>query len=533
MLVAEVNIPQMFTAYAEDLGYPDGYTHLHHFQYYCKECNQVFMSAWGRAPGSFQWCERGSYFHCPHCGIKHEKNVICVKRQVPAPNKVRLSVKAYRNTVILDVACSTVLFTENLRIYESKYKESFHFDITGQTVTFINKESVEIGNPFKLEVLKKSILGFFIPSSLANSKQKAELIELLKVLRESIHTRLEKRLGHKIPSMYVSPGQIYGTFLLPIFNIAYRIMFPDAPNLPVIYRENPQIISRYWEAKMISDPGFMADVIALTRRKEDFITAMAAVNSLPDRPTVRRILGEDPFEVGFLAESFALCQNYDYGIRLYAGFKKLNVDKLAVAWNGDLLQFLRAMLSLYGEAGIVRLVEDAKELELLDSIHLYTQLNQENREAIQAERVKIKDLHDWMARRHRLQNHVNLKFSVPEHIVKRLSMQTDRMKFFLPAESIDLLEAGAELHNCVASYGTAMKDNKKWIVLVADDKGKLAACLEVQGKELVQAKIDKNKPVANHTELNEGILNWAREAKLEIKTEDVRVKTEEAAAVAS
>lgn len=535
MLVAEVNIPQMFTAYAEDLGYPDGYTHLHHFQYYCKECNQAFMSAWGKVPGSLQWRERGSYFYCPNCGIKHEKNVVCIKRQVPAPNKVRLSVKAYRDTVTLEVASSTILFEDKLRIYTGKYKESFRFDIAGQTVKFINdvRESAEIGNPFKLEVLEKSILGFFTPSSLANSKQRTELIELLKVLRESVHARLEKHLGHKIPSMYISPGQVYGTFLLPILNIAYRMMFPDAPNLPVIYRENPDIIHRYWEAKMISDPGFMADVIALTRRKTDFITAMAAVNSLPDRPTVRRILGEDPFEAGFLAEAFALCQNYDYGIRLYAGLKKIEMDRFTVAWNADLLFFLRAMLPLYDEAGIVHLVEDAKELELLDSIHLYKQLSKENREAIQAERVRIRDLHDWMARRHRLQNHVNLKFDVPEHIVKRLSMQTDRMKFFLPAESIELLEAGAKLHNCVASYGSAMKDNKKWIVLVADDKGKLVACLEVRGKELVQAKDGKNKPVANHTELNEGILNWAREAKIEIKTEDVRVKTEEAAAVAS
>ena len=59
-------------------------------------------------------------------------------------------------------------------------------------------------------------------------------------------------------------------------------------------------------------------------------------------------------------------------------------------------------------------------------------------------------------------------------------MQKDRMKFFLPKESLELLEAGTELHNCVASYGSDMKDNSKWIVLVADDKGKLAACLEVR-----------------------------------------------------
>jgi hypothetical protein len=475
MLVAEVNIPRMFTAYAEDLGYPDRSTSLHHYQYYCKECNQVFAAAWGRIPGALWHYERGNYFNCPYCATRHEKNVVCIKRNVPAPVRIRLSVKVYQSVVILEVAASTVFFEDNMRVCSGKCKEIFRFDIARQTVKFhrsVEKqgfkidEEKEIGNPFKLDVFEESILGFFQSSSLANSAQRTKLNELLKILRESVHSKLEKHLGHKAPSMYVSPGQFYGTFLLPIFNIAYRVMFPDAPNLPVEYREPPNIITRSWEAKMISDHGFMADVIALTRRKKDFITALAEVNSIPDKPVVRRILGEDPFEVSRLAEAFALCQNYDNAIRLFTGFKKLEIDRYAKAWNTDLLQFLRDMLPLYGEAGVVHLVEKAKDLELLDSINLYKQLNKENKQAIQTERVKLSDLHDWMAWRHRLQNHVNLKFNVPDHIVKRLSMQTDRLKFFLPAESVELLKAGAELHNCVASYGQAMKGNSKWIVLM-------------------------------------------------------------------
>jgi hypothetical protein len=132
-----------------------------------------------------------------------------------------------------------------------------------------------------------------------------------------------------------------------------------------------------------------------------------------------------------------------------------------------------------------------------------------------------------MALVHRRQTHLNLKFSVPEHIVKRLSMQTERLRFFLPKESLELLEAGTELHNCVASYGEAMKNNRKWVVLVADDRGKLAACLEVQGKKLVQAKIDMNKPVASDAKLNAEVIAWAKETNIEISTKDLKLETEE------
>jgi len=540
LLAAEVVIPQMFTAYAEDLGYlKNG---LHHYQYYCESCGQAFTSAWGRKTGCLQWCEKGDYFHCPHCGTRHEKHVACVERHVLIPNKVRLAVKTFQTVVNFEVHCSTVQFRDLLSVFAGRYKEVFRFDIARQTVTFTRYEnghkieSLEIGNPFKLDLFNKSILGFFQPFSLANIYQKSELIRVLKALREAVHKKLEKKLGYKIPSMFVSSGQFHGVFLLPIFNIAYRVTFPNAPNLPAIYRESPGTIERFWELKAIWNRGLMDEVITLTRQKTNFITALTTVYSLPNKPVIRRILGADPFEIGLLSEAFSICQNYDYAVRLYNGFKKYSTlnpygYEYAPGYiNENLLHFLRNMLLIYGEAGVVHMIEKAEETELRDCVRLYRQLNEDNRRAIKTERVKLKDLHDWMAKRHRLQNHVNLKFNVPDHIVKRLSMQTDRLKFFLPKESIELLEAGAELHNCVASYGQAMKDNRKWIVLVADDKGKLVACLEVRGKILVQAKIDKNQPVAKDPKLNAEVIAWAKEAKLEIKTDDV---TEEKISMAS
>ena len=131
---------------------------------------------------------------------------------------------------------------------------------------------------------------------------------------------------------------------------------------------------------------------------------------------------------------------------------------------------------------------------------------------------------NWMSLRHKRQSHKNLKFDVPDHIIKRLSMQTDRLKFFMPKESMELLVAGHELNNCVASYGQAMKDNSKWIVLVADDNGKLAVCLEIKGNEVIQAKTNRNKPVSNDDKLNSDVVAWAKEANLEIKTSDIKVK---------
>lgn len=540
MLIAEVIIPQMFSAYAEDLEYL--HNGLHHFQYFCEECDQAFCSAWGRVPGSYNSYERGSRFICPYCGHHHYENVVYIKRDVPAPNKIRLAVKKYKDVVSFEVSSETVVFTDYLHLGANRnHKEVFRFDIAKQRVTFtvdhkrcVNREPIEIGNPFKLEMFD-SLLRYFLPCSLANSKQRSDLNNILKVLRETVHRKLEKHLKHKVSSMFVNHGTHYGTFLLPIFNIAYRVSCPDAPNLPAEYRESPEEIRNFWKHKMLSNPlnnetyscNSMDQIIAKTRRKKDFITAMISTLQLPNKTSVRRVLGEDPFSVNILVESFNQCENYDYAIRVYEGLKILAKDKrLRWSINENLFQFLNEMKLIYGEIGIVRLIEGYEEMQLWDCVTLLQQLNPENKEALKDGTVRLRDLHDWMSLRHKKQTHKNLKFDVPNHIIKRLSMQTDRLKFFMPKESLELLEAGHTLHNCVASYGQAMKDNSKWIVLVADDKGKLAVCLEIKGNELIQAKTNSNKSVSGDKELNRAVIAWAKEANLEIKTKDIYLKDE-------
>ena len=539
-LIAELKIPKMFTAYAEDLGYLD-HNRLHHVQYFCEACYQIFSAAWGRRSGMGHH-ERGDNFRCARCGTQHEKNVVYLKRSELAPDKMRLAVKEYKSAVTFEIYSTTLEFNNYLGIFERSYKEVFRFDIDKQTATFTTYrngakcETLELGDPFKLDIFQKSILRFFLSFSFANTDQKTELSRILKVLRETVHRKLEEHLGYKVSSMFVFPGTYYGSFLVPIFNIAYRLACPDAPNLPAVYREDTRTVWDYWTTKMLevsqgvagtlihtfSGAGYMDGVMAKTRKKKDFITALAASHSLPDKPMVRRALQEDPFDVNMLSMSFKLCENYDYAMQMFGGMTKLK----HMRDHEELLQFLQEMKGLYGEVGIVRLVCEAQELNLRDCIRLYEQLNDANKKALADEGVRLRDLHDWMSLRQKKQLHKNVKFDVPAHIVRRLSMQRDRLSFFLPAESMQLLEAGHKLHNCVAGYGKSMKNNELWIVLVADDMGKLAACLEIKGKELVQAKQDRNKAVSLNAQLNDAIFAWAKAAKLEIKTSDVRVPKE-------
>ena len=523
MLIATVEVPKMFTAYAEDMGYLEN--GLHKYQYFCNNCNQIFMAAWGIKPGTYPAVELGSWFCCPNCGKMHHENVAYIKRGIDVPDSVRITINEFKKTITFGVSCISTKFIGDMKVYKHRYKENFRFDIERQIVTFTKisygseTEVLEIGNPFNLEVFNKSILFFFQSFCLANQKQEKELNYILKILRESVHKKLEKHLGYKVPSMYVSKGQWHGSFLLPIFNMAFRTNCPDAPNLPIDYRNEATDIESFWYKNLITKFDFMKNVIQQTRKKISYIKALADEYRLPDKPLIRRLIFEDTFGIEFIAKAFDICDNYDCAVGLYHGFKKLNNTRDFESINN----FLLAMKNIYGEVGIVRLLNDANELNFSDCIRLYEQLTEKNKELIEAERVKLSELHDWMSIKHKKQNHKNMKFEVPDHIVKRLSMQKHRLEFFLPKESIELLEAGHKLHNCVASYGQAMKDNAKWIVLVADDKGKLAACLEIKENAVVQAKLDRNIPISQNKDLNNTVMEWAKEAKIKVKTSDIKM----------
>ena len=532
--VAELEIPHMFTAYSEDLGYLKN--NLHHYQYYCEKCEQLFSAAWGKISGAINYYERGANFKCPYCERAHGNHVAYINRHKLVPDKVRIAVKEFKKVITLEIYCNAFKFTNYLEIIETSYNEVFRFDISKQTTTFSNylygqkQETIELGNPFQLEIFSKSILRHFKSHSLANSEQKKDITRVLKTLRETVHQKLEKHLKYRISSMFVSPGATHGSFLLPVFNMAYRLMFPDVPNLPSQYREDDSYVRKQlWEANMLKSLGYMDRVIAMTRNKTDFITALTEVYKLPNKPLVRKILTNDPFTVNILNTVFSICSNYDYAIQIFDALVK-DLETGINRWDQEgMIKFFAAMKPIYGESGIVRLITKAKESQTYDCIRLYEQLSEINKKALIIEKVRLRDIHDWMSLRHKKQTHKNLKFSVPEHIVKRLSMQSNRLKFFLPAESMQLLEAGHALHNCVASYGKNMKDNQLWVVLVADDNGKLVACLEIKGNELVQAKLDQNKCVSCDKELNTAIIAWAKDANIKIKTSDVHVLKEKIA----
>lgn len=516
----DFKIKEMFSAYENIFG--DG-----HYQYYCGRCFQRFATDWNIVANAINpYINRGGFVRCPYCGTLHDKYIGYGQTNEYIPFEMRFRVIAYKKAIVLKIDYEATKFINNIFARKwCKGREIFTFDIEKGCSTFSVTINVEgsgneyatypINSKYAMAILNGSILRFFQSNCLARKTHKSDLISALRILREHTANIIKKEKGIKLGTTYINAlGHNAGMFLLPLLNLAQKLKCPDSENLTSESKFNSIINEVYTVNPSSGLPENWVEVLVeLAEQGMDITTAMVRSVGLPERDSVKKIIAQDYHNITNLKTAFNLCQNHDLGLRLYE----------AIIINDDMEKFFKDIIPIYGEDGIVRFAENAKEYDLKDCIRLYNQLENENKEILRAKRIRLRELHDWLAIVHKRQRHVNIPLNVPEHIVRRLSMQTNSLKFFVPKESIELLEAGHMLHNCVAGYSEDMSQGRLYIVVVTDDKGKYQACLEIKGNKIVQAKIDRNRSVKLDRMVNKVVLDWAKERKLDINTSDIEI----------
>lgn len=538
MIIYELEIPQLYTAVGRRIENPTvGLYSMTQEQYMCIACNQLFAAGWEDFAGGYGTTRRGKAYFCPHCGTAHYADSRTSINDGPIPIAVRFTIETFKRVVRFSATYKTIEFPRLFVPWKRHYKESFRFDLAKQQVLHRSpitdvEENAYVGNPFE-DLAARSLLRHINVTSMAKS-HKAKIVEMLSSLRKVIQERMP---GSAKQSMYVPYGQSFGYVLAPIENIAYRVTYPDAPNLDKAYRgylrERKEYQNRYLLGERHSNK-VMFDRVAEKMRVEklDFRTAMVQCSGLPNKKSVRDAIGESPFGVEYLRLALSLCEKHDYAMRLYKAFENGKVLSASEGYekafcNAGIVDFLKTIKSIYGEKGMVYAAENQVKMQILDCRQLYAVLNEENRATVIEGKVPLPDLHDWMARQHRRQSHKNIVFEVPEHIERRLAMQKDHIKFFLPRESFELLDIGEALKNCVASYAHRVADGTSNIVGMSDDRGLLIACIQIKEDSVVQAKLRYNKPVWENMAVNNEIVEWAKTAKLQINTNDIRIKKKE------
>jgi len=511
---------------------------------YCAECGQVFSAVFGYVPGCGWSRWRGDMFFCPDCGKLHSRNYLSATRYKGQksqwlPFNLTITLKEFKSHFSLRVTANCVKFTADGEDVEYKIiRESLIFDVKQQKVVFKSSNGVaelELGNPYSATpFLNTSLLRYIIPESTVWQAQKKEANLLLKYLRDGITKKMKAIHGIDLKAMSIPAGKRYGLFLLPIVNIAWRMACPDAGNLP-LYEIVEGSYPSYKELLEIhrlrcgAPPARAIDfLIALTRKGLSYPQAVAKAYKLPDTKSIVKMLAaSDIFDAGRIKTGFNLMKDYKYRI-FSARFLLQEINLFSLSANdepSEIIRFIKEVASIRGDKLATKLLSNYVKLQTRDIAAMYYKLNAQNKERFWAKKLTAERMHEWLVDAWEAQAYPNYDLAVPEAIVRRLEMQKETIKFFVPDTAYRLKAAGKELHNCVGSYANSVLDGECCIVLVADDLGKLKVCLEIdQQNNLRQAKLTCNKPVSTDKVLNAEVLKWSKEAKLTIATLDVKVE---------
>lgn len=484
---------------------------------------------------------------CPHCGHMHSdtSKVHTVYHfddeegaVEKAPRRMTLSLIEGKGLVLLRVSADTVAIRHSkadggeegklLTIY-GHHVEEFRFDVRRRVTTFrVRTGSAratvterELGDPFDKEVFRASVLRCLDPYTLAR-EYKPRWLSLLRNFRALLRSKWQESHGYDLGGLHVSTdGTHNGQVLFTLQNAAFRLVYPDAKNLPGTLNCGPHGVDGFL-GLMLADSETRAlykeSSFPRIRAAHDSATGVAEVFGLPPVPSVRKALRENVFAAPELRLAFkAAGGNVDCALRVFRALR----NGLGCTRQG-VYDFLARVSAHCAPAEVAHYAETSELREIFDAARMFDDLPRARRE--EAMSVRLPRLHDWLvAATERLRSE-DFDLEVPEHVRRRLQMQLNAgsANFFLPGRAAELEEGSQIFHNCVKTYKGRVLRGDCYIVYMTDDAGKLMACLEVRGAALVQAKLRYNREVKTDARVNGAVLDWCRAKGLSVATRDVQ-----------
>lgn len=509
-------------------------------------CNQSFNCYWPRAyMSNVVDTDYSDHYHCIKCGeeIDASKFTATGFDQDRVPVSMDLSIVERRGQLDVVFKYDSVVidaeFGQVMKGRKPKRTDIIRFDFKKRETRYIKRgvsraSEESIIEPFKDREyywLKTPFAWISADYRCLLVYYRDELKEFASTLKRAYVKQLSQVAGYTVPGFrqHGETSGKFGMFATLFDNLIFRMVAPDAPSLSV------NLIEDYENTRGTNNRNQMDDILAMTKSGTSWINACIQSLELSDYSFIRRMVAKRPFLVTqtmWFVEGFTSDINYQR--RLFNFMLDSLSNRPAQRWKIDghsltneLRQFLRLYRYQKGEPAAVQAVLSSGGFyDMRDAANMYFGLNRQQRKEFWATKIKARDVHDTLMslnRKARIEN-------VPVQHGKRydaLAGHIDGYEFSLPKETHELVDVGAQLHNCVASYANRVLGGNVAIITVKKDN-KLIACIEVVPKfkagrfnEIHQAKTFGNKSASKDPALNNAIIDWADKSKLFIHCHDV------------
>ena len=513
-------------------------------QYYCEECSQKFVAKWDeRANPINPWIARGDNVYCPFCGKHHKReDQLVVSPGKFIPSDLQIQLQAFKGKVKVIVKASIFSFGKQFSYKAGTVREVFDFDVLNRRCTFsketricgseVTKTTLNCGHPLNASWVKNSVLWYLMYGSRIIKENRSTLVSFNRLLREELTKRIIQRDGRSPlgGSLYHGKSYRFGQLLLTeMANYMARVIVPEMEN-------QDRVLAHAFENE--TDPLWdfvKTDSLTSETWGCDSIGGFLKDCGILDTKLARSEALRSPRLLEYLAPIYETISNPNLQMRMYQAAKLRCFSNKKTIYS----VFLPWLCRVYGEKAAVRFMETKSDSEIQDCCRMIADLLPQTLEKIEGEdRPRLRELHDRLVDVLRKQKVADYLFEIPEAIQRRVAMQVESFQFMLPERRHELFNWGDSLNICVGSvsaYGENMAKGKTLLIGVADDKGKLCACLEIDQakRSIVQAKRKGNKPVSSDTVVNQAVLDWATKSEFLISTKDVADRSSNVSLVAT
>lgn len=548
MIIAELELPWLFNSIRCEVGkhyspYVDDKVYAH----FCNNCQQVFLARFDMEYRGMASYWTGDVYRCPLCGKvavsqerRYTKSTVgfapdpdCV-----VPRSMQLRLHEFKNHIKLVIDAPAISFMQDTPelVRYHRIVETITLNLQEQRAYYQQRgglsdvDKIELDNPTVEGSLPDSMLYYLRKNSRAWREYKGKVTQFTKVLREAVIRKLHTVKGYKMKSAAVPGDVCYGLMIHPIQNLIWRMIVPDGPNLKELFANKH--IGQAIRSNVSKDE--IKSILALCRSGLSYPQAVLKTLGLPDTKAGRQMIAGQPIYTVAVMKLVARANLSEHNRRLLysslmARYKKWASRTQLLFWSvselfpdEDGLKFFLIAKEKVGEQKALHLLTDMPAKELNDTGGMYKEFTAKEKQTLWSKAGNVKSLHETCMEIQWLRKNPDYNLDVPEHIVNRLRMQKDSLKFYLPETYHQLHAAGKELHNCVGGgYPRRMKDGELCIVLVSDDSGKLKVCIELKGTHIQQAKLFNNKPVWKDPALLQTVLEWAKARGLTMNTQDL------------
>ena len=499
---------------------------------YCAKCNCRFQFDFYYPYSSI------NRISCPKCGRTYYNNEFVYSNIYSShlPYKTEIKITEYKTKLQLKINYKAISLNDK-DTYAKLYiiKEIYTFDILNASVLWEKEylhadekpisERQEIGYLTDYENLQeKTALWFFSINHV--TKKKIPLSKILKILRQKINQKERQIHGFSKRSMYIANVSQKHRLFANILNLAHKVRFWDSDN--VSYGDDFPALKKAFIDTVIKQD-FEKQAYELMKEKHlTYHQAIFSALSLPYRKNILNCFSYD--NLYFLLPIYFIKDTKIADTMLNLYDKHLYKDPYT-AWNTVVKNYTEQLrktcefinvfyLNFYRNMKLTDILK--KDYKLKDIMNLWHTANNDTKSRFMQEKVRFKDLHDWLAINVAKQPEQEVIFDLPQNILNRfnLYMMNCRFKSTCINKYSYLKYVAQNLRNCSAGYKNRISE-KLQLVVITDDAGKPKVLLEVKEDTIVQAKLFNNVSVRNDIVLNKLVLEFAKETRLDINTTDI------------